>query len=479
MIPDGKANDATPNHQETSQAKAVSLLPSLFERSAYSWWNPRFDSDVLEEQHFKSSLPQNRRHIRYVLGYVLGYIVLSFLMWGVCYGMMTWTYWAVQLGLAIIVLIILGFSFTSHYHSHIHVVSFLVAHVLAFFEIFVCIFNPYLTSVGTFTGSVEFLIIIYKFIPLPLYICVSIGATYSVIIETLSNFYTEMHSSTYIACRALLHLCIHIIGIHVYIMAQVRRRSTFMKVGQSILSRRDLQVEKQLKHNMIHSLMPPKVAEEIMKSRENDREEDDHSKRHRSSHAPERGKMNFRSFHMSQMDNVSILFADIVGFTRMSSNKSAEHLVSLLNDLFGRFDDICKKCNCEKISTLGDCYYCVSGCPEPRGDHAKCCVEMGLAMCIAIKQFDDDHCEEVNMRVGVHTGTVLCGLVGTRRFKFDVWSHDVTLANMMESEGRPGCVHVSDCTYNFISQDYEFESGEDVPGLYMYLSIYYIVTVSR
>jgi len=68
------------------------------------------------------------------------------------------------------------------------------------------------------------------------------------------------------------------------------------------------------------------------------------------------------------------------------------------------------------------------------------------------------------MRVGVHTGTVLCGLVGTRRFKFDVWSHDVTLANMMESEGRPGRVHVSDTTYLFIKDMYEFELGDPVDG---------------
>ena len=141
-----------------------------------------------------------------------------------------------------------------------------------------------------------------------------------------------------------------------------------------------------------------------------------------------------------------------------------DSLVMLLNDLFGRFDDLCLRHGCEKISTLGDCYYCVSGCPEPRDDHARCCVEMGLAMCAAIQEFDRVHSEEVNMRVGVHTGTVLCGIVGTRRFKFDVWSHDVTLANMMESEGKPGRVHVSDDTYRFIKDLYEVEPGDDIGG---------------
>jgi adenylate cyclase 9 len=93
------------------------------------------------------------------------------------------------------------------------------------------------------------------------------------------------------------------------------------------------------------------------------------------------------------MENVSILFADIVGFTRMSSNKTAEELVDILKDLFERFDDLCSTHGCEKISTLGDCYYCVAGCPEPKADHAVACVEMGLGMIDAIKQFDAERDE--------------------------------------------------------------------------------------
>lgn len=93
------------------------------------------------------------------------------------------------------------------------------------------------------------------------------------------------------------------------------------------------------------------------------------------------------------MSNVSILFADVVGFTRMSSNKTAEQLVDLLNDLFERFDLLCEQHELEKISTLGDCYYCVAGCPEPMPDHAHAAVQMGLDMIRAIAEFDRDRNE--------------------------------------------------------------------------------------
>ncbi|VDK73499.1 unnamed protein product, partial [Onchocerca ochengi] len=155
-------------------------------------------------------------------------------------------------------------------------------------------------------------------------------------------------------------------------------------------------------------------------------------------------------------------------FTKMSSNKSASELVNLLNDLFGRFDNLCGQCNLEKINTLGDCYYCVAGCPEPRLDHARCCVEMGLGMITAIKQFDEDRGQDVNMRVGIHTGKVLCGMVGMKRFKFDVFSNDVTLANEMESTGIAGRVHISEVTAKFLNNEYILEDGRDYAGMKTY-----------
>ena len=169
------------------------------------------------------------------------------------------------------------------------------------------------------------------------------GVVFSLAYEVLVAYrYDEMKSVEFIVSKVLLHLCLHLLGIHIFIITQVRLRSNFWKVGQSVLARRDLTIEKQVKERMIHSLMPRSVADAVRKARpDKDKEDEDEmgdGRKKRSKSKRAKGEIIFRSFNMNQMENVSILFADIVGFTKMSSNKTAEHLVGLLNDLFGRFD---------------------------------------------------------------------------------------------------------------------------------------------
>ncbi|KAF7264402.1 hypothetical protein GWI33_023316 [Rhynchophorus ferrugineus] len=447
------------------------ILPIPFERaSRKSWWDPTFDSDILEDQYKTTSYANSRIKFRFALGYTMG-MALGWLVYIICNGLLTTSnYWFVKTLLLLILLLynifVLLLTYTDTFKKHMFTICFVYALSCILISFLFAISTRKL-SVGHFSACVQLLILFYTLIPLKLYVGLSLAVLYSVFFELTVVFILapeedSIETTSSIITKIFSHLATHLIGFHIYLMNNIRLRETFMKVGQSILVRKQLELEKKFKENMIHSLMPPSVVQWLMKSDEN------FTRRQSAESENNDIRSLFRPFIMDTMSNVSILFADIVGFTKMSGNKSAEELVEILNDLFQRFDDLCKENNCEKISTLGDCYYCVSGCPKPRDDHAHSCVEMGLSMIKAIKKFDQEKHEGVNMRVGIHTGTVLCGIVGTRRIKFDVWSNDVTLANKMESTGRPGMVHISEKTCNFLEDRYFLEDGDCVSGLKTY-----------
>ncbi|XP_006140810.1 adenylate cyclase type 9 isoform X2 [Tupaia chinensis] len=476
-------------------------LPQLFERASSRWWDPKFDSVNLEEACLERCFPQTQRRFRYALFY----IGFACLLWSI--------YFAVHMRAKLIVMVAPAlcflavcvgfflFTFTKLYARHYAWTS-LVLTLLVFtltlaaqFQVLTPLSgrvdssnhtaaakstDTCLSQVGSFSMCIEVLFLLYTVMHLPLYLSLFLGVAYSVLFETFGYHFRDEDCFPWpgaralhweLLGRALLHVCIHAIGVHLFIMSQVRSRSTFLKVGQSIMHGKDLEVEKALKERMIHSVMPRIIADDLM--RQGDEESENSVKRHATSSPKNRKKKSsiqktpiaFRPFKMQQIEEVSILFADIVGFTKMSANKSAHALVGLLNDLFGRFDRLCEETKCEKISTLGDCYYCVAGCPEPRADHAYCCIEMGLGMIKAIEQFCQEKKEMVNMRVGVHTGTVLCGILGMRRFKFDVWSNDVNLANLMEQLGVAGKVHISEATAKYLDDRYEMEDGKVIERL--------------
>lgn len=159
---------------------------------------------------------------------------------------------------------------------------------------------------------------------------------------------------------------------------------------------------------------------------------------------------------------VTVMFADIVGFTRLSTRLPPERIVEVLNDLFCQFDDLAGQLGLEKIKTIGDAYMVVAGIPHPVADHATAITHMALDMIASIEAYGKRHNTHLTIRVGIHTGSVVAGVIGTKKFIYDLWGDTVNTASRMESHGMPGRVHVSEATYRLLTDGFEFEKREPI-----------------
>ena len=152
---------------------------------------------------------------------------------------------------------------------------------------------------------------------------------------------------------------------------------------------------------------------------------------------------------------VTVLFSDFMGFTDISSQMDPSVLVTELNALFSEFDEMCERTQVEKIKTIGDAYMAVGGLPGTRADHPAAVAELALGMVDAIKGRNEDRGWQV--RIGIHTGPAVAGVIGTRKFVYDVWGDTVNVASRLEASAEPNRIHVSETFANEVGNKFRLD----------------------
>ncbi|WP_298856144.1 adenylate/guanylate cyclase domain-containing protein [uncultured Ruegeria sp.] len=196
-----------------------------------------------------------------------------------------------------------------------------------------------------------------------------------------------------------------------------------------------MEAEKQKYKDLLHSILPRKIVTRLNE-----------------------GETSIADRH----DNVTVLFSDIVGFTEMSAELPPAHVVSHLNRVFSSFDKIASELGVEKIKTIGDAYMVAAGVPDHRDDHAEVIVEMAHRMLSQVEALNLELDNPMHIRIGVHSGPVVAGIIGSHRFLYDVWGDTVNFASRLESTGSPGRIQISEETARRVTHRFELSDPMDV-----------------
>jgi len=165
---------------------------------------------------------------------------------------------------------------------------------------------------------------------------------------------------------------------------------------------------------------------------------------------------------VDSLAEVTVLFADLVGFTELTNQISSVEMVRLLDDIFSGFDTLAEEQRLEKIKTIGDAYMVVGGLPTPRADHAEAVAELALAMVAHVERHFGSYKTPIRLRLGINTGPVIAGIIGRHKFNYDLWGDTVNTASRMESHSLPGRIQVTESTYRRLKGRYAFERRGEI-----------------
>jgi class 3 adenylate cyclase len=207
-------------------------------------------------------------------------------------------------------------------------------------------------------------------------------------------------------------------------------------LGEAVRSRRALALEQQRSERLLLNVLPAPIAERLKAG---------------------------EAVIADAFPEVTVLFADLVDFTRSSRRSSPAQVVATRNELFSVFDRLAQHHGLEKIKTIGDAYMVAGGLPDPLPDHAQAVAELALAMREEVARRADPSGQPLAVRIGIDTGPVEAGVIGTSKFSYDLWGDTVNTASRMESHGIPGCIQVTARTYQRLQAGYRFQRRGPIP----------------
>jgi class 3 adenylate cyclase len=240
-------------------------------------------------------------------------------------------------------------------------------------------------------------------------------------------------------------------GANDFLNKPIDIQDLILRVGNAVYAKHlhdQLQVEQEKSERLLLNILPKPIAERMKK-----------------------GEINIADSH----PDVTVLLADLIGFTTLSAHIGPEQIVQLLNEIFSAFDLLAEKHGLEKIKTIGDAYMVAGGIAFPRPDHAEASAELAINMQEEIQRFNQQYNTSVRLCIGICTGPVVAGVIGRGRFAYDLWGETVNLASRLESTAEAGKIQIAESTYERLKHKYQFEPKHsiDVKG-HGHLSAYWL-----